>query len=107
MDLIQNEYDVILERRDAGEDGSYTAYLFDQGIDKICKKVGEESTEVILAAKNDNRENLVDETVDLLYHVLVLLADRGVTPADIDAKLQERAEKRNNLKTFHKVDKDS
>lgn len=107
MDLIKAEYDVILERRENKEAGSYTAYLFDSGIDKILKKVGEECTEMIIAAKNNDKEEIVFETADLIYHTLVMLADRGVTPEDVAKELEKRAEKRKNLKEFHQVDKNS
>ena len=107
MDLIKNEYDVILERKEEKAEGSYTAYLFEQGIDKILKKVGEECTETVIAAKNNDTTETVYEITDLLYHVLVLMAHQGITPDDINAELAKRAEKRGNLKKFHKVDKNS
>lgn len=107
MDSIKNEYQVILERRKEKAEGSYTAYLFEQGIDKILKKVGEESSETIIAAKNSNKEDTVFEITDLLYHILVMMAELGITPDDIDEELARRAAKRNNLKEFHKVDKNS
>ena len=107
MDLIKNEYDVILERKEEKAEGSYTAYLFEQGIDKILKKVGEECTETAIAAKNNDNTETVYEITDLLYHVLVLMAHQGITPDDINAELAKRAEKRGNLKKFHKVDKNS
>lgn len=107
MDLIKNEYDVILERREEKAEGSYTAYLFEQGLDKILKKVGEECTETVIAAKNNNNTETVYEITDLLYHVLVMMAYQGITPEDIEAELAKRAEKRGNLKKFHQVDKNS
>lgn len=107
MDLIKNEYDVILERKKEKAEGSYTAYLFEQGLDKILKKVGEECTETVIAAKNNNNTETVYEITDLLYHVLVMMAHQGITPEDIEAELAKRAEKRGNLKKFHQVDKNS
>lgn len=107
MDLIKNEYDVILERKEEKAEGSYTAYLFEQGLDKILKKVGEECTETVIAAKNNNNTETVYEITDLLYHVLVMMAHQGITPEDIEAELAKRAEKRANLKKFHQVDKNS
>lgn len=107
MDLIKNEYDVILERKEEKAEGSYTAYLFEQGLDKILKKVGEECTETVIAAKNNNNTETVYEITDLLYHVLVMMALQGITPEDIEAELAKRAEKRGNLKKFHQVDKNS
>lgn len=107
MDLIKNEYDVILERKEEKAEGSYTAYLFEQGLDKILKKVGEECTETVIAAKNNNNTETVYEITDLLYHVLVMMAHQGITPEDIEAELAKRAEKLGNLKKFHQVDKNS
>lgn len=107
MDLIKNEYDVILERKEEKAEGSYTAYLFEQGLDKILKKVGEECTETVIAAKNNNNTETVYEITDLLYHVLVMMAHQGITPEDIETELAKRAEKRGNLKKFHQVDKNS
>lgn len=107
MDLIKNEYDVILERKEEKAEGSYTTYLFEQGLDKILKKVGEECTETVIAAKNNNNTETVYEITDLLYHVLVMMAHQGITPEDIEAELVKRAEKRGNLKKFHQVDKNS
>lgn len=107
MDLIKNEYDVILERKEEKAEGSYTAYLFEQGLDKILKKVGEECTETVIAAKNNNNTETVYEITDLLYHVLVMMAHQGITPEDIEVELAKRAEKRGNLKKFHQVDKNS
>lgn len=107
MDLIKNEYDVILKRKEEKAEGSYTAYLFEQGLDKILKKVGEECTETVIAAKNNNNTETVYEITDLLYHVLVMMAHQGITPEHIEAELAKRAEKRGNLKKFHQVDKNS
>ncbi len=107
MDLIKNEYNVIIERKEEKAEGSYTAYLFEQGLDKILKKVGEECTETVIAAKNNDNTETVYEITDLLYHVLVMMAYQGITPEDIEAELAKRAEKRGNLKKFHNVDKNS
>lgn len=72
------------------EEGSYTKYLIDKGADKILKKCGEEMTEVIIAAKNKDKQELVDETSDLLYHMLVMLNNEGVSLKDVESKLEER-----------------
>ena len=72
-------------------EGSYTAKLFAGGVDRIGKKIGEEATEVVIAAKNADRGELVWETADLLYHALVLLAERGVSLDDVGAELSRRA----------------
>lgn len=107
MDYIKNEYQTILERKDAQQEGSYTCYLFEQGIDKILKKVGEECTEMVIAAKNNDKEETVYEITDLIYHTLVMMANQGITPEDIEAELEKRAAKAGNLKKFHVVDKNT
>lgn len=86
LDLEQ----VIKSRKDTPVEGSYTNYLFDKGIDKILKKVGEESAEVIIAAKNNSREELVYETSDLMYHLLVLLKNQDITVYEILEELKKR-----------------
>ena len=80
---------------------SYTNYLLDQGVDKICKKVGEEASETIIAAKNNNKEELIGEISDLFYHVLVLMYQQGIQVEDIEKKLQERHQISGNKKEFH------
>ena len=107
MDYIRNDYETILSRRDAKEEGSYTCYLFEQGLDKILKKVGEESTEMVIAAKNGEKDETVGEICDLIYHTLVMMVNEGITIEDVEAVLHKRAEKAGNLKQFHKVDKNS
>lgn len=107
MDYIRNDYETILERKNAKEEGSYTCYLFEQGIDKILKKVGEESTEMVIAAKNSVKEDTVGEICDLIYHTLVMMVDQNITIEDVEAELHKRAEKTGNLKKFHQVDKNS
>ncbi|BDE06222.1 histidine biosynthesis bifunctional protein HisIE [Vulcanimicrobium alpinum] len=81
----------IAHRKAHPPEGSYTAKLFAGGVDRIGKKIGEEATEVVIAAKNDDRGELVWETADLLYHTLVLLAERGVPLDDVGAELSRRA----------------
>ena len=83
-------YDLILQRKEERPEESYTTYLFEEGIDKILKKVGEESAEVIIASKNDPDEELVYEAADLVYHMLVLLAEKGITPDQIREELKKR-----------------
>ncbi len=70
--------------------GSYTTYLFQAGLDKVLKKVGEEATEVVIAAKNPDDDALVGELADLVYHLLVLMAERGVTPEQLALRLRQR-----------------
>ncbi|MDF2522818.1 MAG: hisE [Clostridiales bacterium] len=88
--ILQEVYDVIIDRMANPKEGSYTNYLFDKGLDKILKKVGEETSEVIIAAKNKNKDELRYEVSDLLYHLFVLLAERGVSLDDIYNELKHR-----------------
>ncbi|MFF2482458.1 bifunctional phosphoribosyl-AMP cyclohydrolase/phosphoribosyl-ATP diphosphatase HisIE [Paenibacillus sp. NPDC058071] len=81
---------VIAERYAERPDGAYTTYLFEKGVDKILKKVGEEATEVIIAAKNNDNDELRSEAGDLLFHLLVLLRERGLPLDDIMRELNER-----------------
>ena len=97
-DCIQAVYETILERRDHPAENSYTRYLFDQGIDKILKKVGEECAETIIAAKNPGTEELVGELADLMYHLSVLLAEKGLDWTPVFAELERRELTEGNLK---------
>ncbi len=81
---------LIAGRRDDPKEGSYTTYLFEKGLDKILKKVGEESTEVIIAAKAEDKKETVYEIADLAYHVMVLMTEAGITLDDIRAELASR-----------------
>ena len=90
MKVFENVYNVIMDRKLHPKEGSYTNYLFDKGIDKILKKVGEEATEIVIAAKNPNPEEIKYEISDFLYHVMVLMAERGVTWEDITRELANR-----------------
>lgn len=83
-------YALLLERREQRPAGSYTTYLFDKGREKILKKVGEECTEVVIGAMKGSREETVFEVADLTYHVLVLLAEMGVTPDQVRQELARR-----------------
>jgi phosphoribosyl-ATP pyrophosphohydrolase/phosphoribosyl-AMP cyclohydrolase len=88
--VLRELYSVIEERKEKRPEGSYTTYLFNSGLDKILKKVGEESTETIVAAKNADSQRFVEETSDLLYHLLVLLVERGVTLDEVAQELKGR-----------------
>ena len=88
--VFENVYNVITDRREHPKEGSYTNYLFDKGIDKILKKVGEENTEIIIAAKNPDPEEIKYEISDYLYHLMVLMADKGVTWDDVTRELARR-----------------
>ena len=81
---------VIDDRKQHPEEGSYTSYLFEKGIDKIAKKMGEEAVETVIASKNENKEELVGEAADLLYHLLVLLREKEVTLFDVCSELKAR-----------------
>lgn len=90
LDLL---YEKILKRKEGPIEGSYTKYLFENGIDKILKKVGEETSEVIIAAKNDSKEEIIYEASDLMYHLLVLLADKNISFDEIREELYKRYSK--------------
>lgn len=88
--VFQYVYDVIMDRKLHPKEGSYTNYLFDKGIDKILKKVGEECTEIVIAAKNPDKDEIKYEISDFLYHVMVLMAEKGVTWEEITRELARR-----------------
>jgi phosphoribosyl-ATP pyrophosphohydrolase/phosphoribosyl-AMP cyclohydrolase len=88
--VLRELYSVVEQRKEKRPEGSYTSYLFNSGLDKILKKVGEEATETIVAAKNDDAGRLVSETSDLLYHLLVMLVERGVTLDEVSKELKGR-----------------
>jgi len=89
--IIERDFETVKDRAVNPKEKSYTNYLLEKGIDKICKKVGEEAAEVIIAAKNNSREDLAEEIADLTYHLLVLMHEQGVSPKDITEVLQQRA----------------
>jgi len=88
--ILQNLATQIEDRKQNPQEGSYTNYLFNEGVDKICKKIGEEGAETIIAAKNNSQEELTYEASDLLYHLSVLLNNQGVTWNDIFVELTKR-----------------
>ena len=88
--FLDEVYDLIESRRRDRPEGSYTTYLFNEGLDKILKKLGEEASETIIAAKNDDQGRLVSETADLLYHLIVLLVERDVSLDAVKAELALR-----------------
>ena len=83
-------HEIINDRKNNRKPGSYTAYLFDKGIDKILKKIGEESTEVVIAGKAGDKPETIYEISDLVYHVMVLMVEMGITPEDITKELASR-----------------
>ena len=121
-DILKDLYMIVEQRRAENEEGSYTAYLFEKGLDKILKKIAEESGETIIAAKSleaamAQEECLVDEDAlrddfageiaDLLYHLAVLQSALGVDMDRVEEVLKKRSGKTGNLKTQKKVDKNT
>jgi len=88
--ILDELYAVIADRKENPKEGSYTNYLFEKGVDKILKKIGEESSEVIIGAKNDSRDEIIYESADLIYHLMVLLVEKEITLDDIYEELQKR-----------------
>ena len=90
LKVLEDVYKVILDRKANPKEGSYTNYLFDKGLDKILKKVGEEATEIVIASKNTNNEEVIYEISDFIYHLMVLMAEKDVTWEDIIRELAQR-----------------
>ena len=90
LQVFESVYSTIMDRKENPKEGSYTNYLFDKGIDKILKKIGEEATELVIAAKNPNPEEIKYEMSDFLYHAMVLMVERGITWDDITNELADR-----------------
>ena len=95
--MLETLYQEAQDRKANPKEGSYTNYLFDKGLDKILKKVGEEATEVVIAAKNGNKEEIANETADLLYHLAVTLVETGLSLTDVEAVLQARQGKQSRI----------
>ena len=106
-ETLQALYQTVVSRKEEKQEGSYTCYLFEKGLDKILKKCGEECSEVIIAAKNGDNKETVLEISDLLYHLMVLMVNEGIALEDVEAELAGRSSKTGNLKTFHQVNKNS
>ncbi len=107
-DNVLNElYAVVADRKVNPEEGSYTCYLFEKGLDKILKKVGEECAETIIAAKNGDNEELKNEISDLLYHIMVMMNERGLALEDVLGELDARSKKIGNLKVMKQVDRNT
>jgi phosphoribosyl-ATP pyrophosphohydrolase/phosphoribosyl-AMP cyclohydrolase len=90
LKVLEDVYDIIADRKANPKEGSYTNYLFDRGLDKILKKLGEEATEIIIAAKNPEPQDVKYEISDFLYHMMVLMAEKGVTWEEITQELSQR-----------------
>ena len=112
MTVYEEIFEVLKLRKKAFDEGnapekSYTCYLYENGVDNICKNGGEEATETVIAAKNGDNDELMNEINDLIYHVMVLCVNQGLEWSDVEKVLSERNEKIGNLKTFHTTDKNS
>ncbi|MBN1892257.1 MAG: phosphoribosyl-ATP diphosphatase [Clostridiales bacterium] len=88
--IIQELYEVITDRKENPAEGSYTNYLLSKGLDKICKKLGEEAVEVIISSLNGEKRDVIYEIADLQYHLMVLMVEKGITPDDIYDELRSR-----------------
>ena len=97
-------YSVVAGRRDSGDETSYTAYLFREGLDKILKKVGEAASLLLIAGKAGDRSAIAEESGDLLYHLLVMMVEKRIPPEALAEELERRSGKTGNLKTFHTSD---
>ena len=118
-DILVELYNIVEKRKAEREEGSYTVYLIDAGLDKILKKLGEEAAETIIAAKNlaaegntvgeegEEREALKNEVADLLYHLIVMLHQLGIEPYEIETILRLRMQKTGNMKKSYQADKNS
>ena len=91
--MLNELFEIIEERKANPSEKSYTASLFAEGEDRICQKVGEEAVEVIIAAKGQGDQRIIDEVSDLFYHTLVLLSAKGLTLGDIEDELRKRHQK--------------
>jgi len=112
--VIDDLYKLIKERKNAKDDNdsSYTCYLFREGLNKILKKLGEETAETIIAAKdtdgnNGTKEPVIGEVADLIYHLLVMLASLDISFGEVESELRTRSEKMGNLKPQKTVDKNT
>ena len=103
-DTLAKLYQVVLDRKSNPQEGSYTCYLFDKGLDKILKKVGEECSETIIAAKDGAQSDTVGEISDLLYHLVVMMVQQGIPLEAVMDELDKRSLKIGNLKQFHQSD---
>ena len=90
MDIMRELYSVIKDRQEHPVEGSYTNYLFEKGTDKISKKLGEEAVEVVIAASQRDKKEIIAEIADLESHLLVLMADQGITIDDVETELRSR-----------------
>ena len=102
MNELESLYATALDRKANPEEGSYTTYLYNKGLEKILKKIGEETTEVVVASLSQSNEELIGEINDLIYHLVVLMVEKGITLEDVEAEMVRRSEKQHNLKAERK-----
>lgn len=93
--LLEEEFNIIKNRKENIQEGSYTCYLFKKGIDKILKKIGEESSEVIIAAKNNDKKEIIGEICDIIFHIEVMMAEKGISWEDVSEEITNRRSKEN------------
>ncbi len=106
-ETLNGLYTLIQERKLNPTEGSYTAYLFAEGLNKILKKCAEECGEVMIAAKDQNNADTASEICDLIYHLMVLMVQQGIGLDEVTAILEARRQKIGNLKNFHQTDKNT
>ena len=106
-DTLAQLYAVVQDRKANPQEGSYTCYLFDKGLDKILKKVGEECAETIIAAKNGVQADTVGEISDLIYHLTVMMAQQNIPLEAVLEELERRSAKIGNLKQMRQTDKET
>lgn len=102
--VLKSLFETIENRKQSPPQGSYTNYLLTKGADKILKKIGEECTEVVIAAKNDNKEEIVKEMVDVLYHCFVLLVAKNISLEEIEKEVRERTGKISKTEERKEID---
>ena len=102
MSELKNLYQTALARKNNPQEGSYTSYLYEKGLNKILKKIGEETTEVVVAALSESKEDLIGELNDLFYHLVVLMVEKGITLEDVEREMIHRTQKQHNLKAERK-----
>ncbi|WJE54028.1 phosphoribosyl-ATP diphosphatase [Bacillus cereus] len=103
-EVMKSLYETIQMRKESPISESYTNYLFTKGEDKILKKIGEECTEVVIAAKNDNKEELIKEMVDVMYHCFVLLVEKNISLEDVLEEVKERQGKLSKIGERKEID---
>ena len=102
MKELENLYATALDRKLNPEEGSYTTYLYEKGLEKILKKIGEETTEVVVAALSQSNDELIGELNDLFYHLVVLMVEKEITLEDVEREMIHRTQKQHNLKAERK-----